>query len=150
MKKDKLFTWQTLLLMLFGVAVNYGGSQLALFLELPLFLDSIGTISVAALGGVLPGIIVGFTTNYLNSISDPITLYYAILSVLIAISAAWFALRGSFYGNGAGGQIRIHNPHNLSAVRRVGNHYCVRPVVRSVQNGGAPRRAHSGNRQAGV
>lgn len=94
--RDKLFTWQTLALVLGGIAVNILGARFALWLELPVFLDSIGTIIVAALGGFLPGITAGFFSNVLNSIGDPITLYYGIISILIAVLAAYFSEKRVF------------------------------------------------------
>lgn len=96
MNTDKLFTKNTLLLIPLGIAVNFIGAQTALLFELPLFLDSIGTILAAALGGYLPGVVVGFFSNAINSVSDPITLYYGLLSVLIAILASMMSERGVF------------------------------------------------------
>ena len=62
------------LLCLAGLLINIGGSKLALALELPVFLDSIGTMLAAALGGVIPGIAVGFLTNVIGGISDYTTI----------------------------------------------------------------------------
>ena len=84
-KLDKL----TLFLIPIGVAVNFIGGQIAILLRLPLYLDSIGTITVGALCGWLPGLIIGLISNVLNSITSPVTLFYAILSIIFGISAAW-------------------------------------------------------------
>lgn len=84
------------LLCLAGLLINIGGSKLALALELPVFLDSIGTMLAAALGGVIPGIAVGFLTNVIGGISDYTTAYYGVLNVLIALAAARFRRRGMF------------------------------------------------------
>lgn len=84
------------LLCLAGLLINIGGSKLALALELPVFLDSIGTMLAAALGGVIPGIAVGFLTNVIGGISDYTTAYYGVLNVLIALAAARFHRRGMF------------------------------------------------------
>ena len=67
---------------LFGIAINIGGAQLAKLLKLPLFLDSIGTVLVAAIGGYLPGVIVGFCSNMINAMNDPANAYYTLLSVI--------------------------------------------------------------------
>ncbi len=91
-KMDKL----TLFLIPIGVAVNFIGGQIAILLRLPLYLDSIGTIVVGALCGAVPGVIVGVISNVLNSITSPVTLFYAILSVIFAISAAWCSKRKVF------------------------------------------------------
>lgn len=91
-KLDKL----SLFLIPIGIAVNFIGGQLALLLKLPLYLDAIGTIVVGALCGYIPGIIVGLVSNVLNSISDPITLFYAILNILFGITAAYLSQKGVF------------------------------------------------------
>ncbi len=74
-----------------GLAINYLLAHLATWLNLPLYLDNIGSALAAALGGFLPGIIVGFFTNLVNGIGDYTTTYYGSLTVLIAIASAWFA-----------------------------------------------------------
>lgn len=92
--------WQidrlSLFLIPIGIAINFIGGQIALLLKLPLYLDAIGTIVVGALCGFLPGIIVGLISNILNSVSDPITLFYAILNMLFGIAAAYLSKRGVF------------------------------------------------------
>ena len=74
-----------------GLLINYLLAHLATGLKLPLYLDNIGSALTAALGGYLPGIIVGFFTNLVNGIGDYTTAYYGCLTVLIAIASAWFA-----------------------------------------------------------
>lgn len=81
------------LLCVICVAINYFGAKAATFLNLPLFLDCIGTMLAAALGGGLPGVIVGYLTNVLNGLSDPISMYYGICNVLIALVTAIFYRR---------------------------------------------------------
>ncbi len=90
-------SWIPLLLMITGgILINVVGAKLALFFRLPLFLDSIGTVLTAVLGGYMPGIAVGFLTNVLNGLSDFTTSYYSSISVLIAICSAWLAGKGAF------------------------------------------------------
>ena len=79
-----------------GVAVNMLLSTLVTALGLPLYLDTVGTIAAAVMGGYLPGVIVGFATNIIKTFIDPSSLYYGVLNVLIAIAAAWIAERGWF------------------------------------------------------
>ncbi len=57
-------------------------------LDLPLYLDSIGTVLVTLVGGILPGVVVGFASNVVNGLSDPVTLYYAAISVLLAAATS--------------------------------------------------------------
>ena len=65
-----------LILCIAGLLVNYLLAHLATSLKLPLYLDNIGSALAAALGGYIPGIIVGFFTNLINGIGDYTTAYY--------------------------------------------------------------------------
>ena len=94
---DQKKKWLPLLLLITGcILINVVGAKLALFFRFPLFLDSIGTVLAAMLGGYMPGIAVGFLTNVLNGLSDFTTCYYSSISVLIAICSAWLAEKGAF------------------------------------------------------
>jgi len=95
-KKRLSFGRLTLFLIPIGIAINFIGGQIAILLRLPLYLDAIGTIVVGAICGVWPGVIVGLVSNILNSISSPITLFYAVLNVLFGISAAYLSRKGVF------------------------------------------------------
>ena len=57
-----------LLLILAGIAINLGLSKIIAVLNLPLYLDSIGTVVVSMLGGFVPGIVVGYATNLLKAL----------------------------------------------------------------------------------
>ena len=80
-----------------GILINFLGVQLARWLNLPLFLDIVGTALAGALGGVIPGIIVGFFTNLVNGFFDIETAYYSCLNVMIAVCSAYFSAKG-YYG----------------------------------------------------
>ena len=92
----KLFSKESFLLIPLGILLNIACAKLVLALQLPIFLDSIGTILVSALGGPLPGVTVGFFSNAINSIGDPITLYYGLISILIAFAAVFCSRAGLF------------------------------------------------------
>ncbi|MBR6029523.1 MAG: HD domain-containing protein [Clostridia bacterium] len=79
-----------------GILINLAGARLAASLSLPLFLDSIGTVLAAVLGGTVPGIAVGLVTNLINDLSDSATVFYSSINVLLAICAAWCSGRGWF------------------------------------------------------
>ncbi len=79
-----------------GVTLNILLGMLVSALGLPLYLDTVGTVAVAAMGGYLPGVIVGFLTNMIKALSDPSSLYYGVLNVMIAVAAARFAERKRF------------------------------------------------------
>lgn len=85
-----------LLLCAAGLIINIGGVHIARATGVPLFLDNVGTLLSAVLGGTVPGIVVGFFTNLINAISDTETAYYSCLSVMIAISAVYFEHKGFF------------------------------------------------------
>ena len=87
LKKQNCFA---LLFCVIGVVLNLLFSTVVSDFELPLYLDAVGTVIVAALGGYLPGVCVGFVTNIIKSIMNPSALYYGVLNVLIAFFTAWF------------------------------------------------------------
>lgn len=84
------------LLTAIGVCINLIGAQLASMAGLPIYLDSIGTVLVAAVSGTLPGIAVGFFTNILKAVFDFESIYYGVVNVLIAIVTSFFARRDFF------------------------------------------------------
>lgn len=86
----------SLILICSGILVNYLFSQLMLDLKIPLFLDSLGTVTTTILGGAVPGMVVGFLGNLIGGIQDPITMYYGIISVLLALVIGHMADRGWF------------------------------------------------------
>ena len=71
----------TIFLIPIGIAVNVVGGQLALMLKLPVFLDSIGTFVVAALCGIVPGLIVAVGTQLINAITTPTVLAFIEISM---------------------------------------------------------------------
>ena len=79
-----------------GVLLNLTLSTVVSMLDLPLYLDTVGTVVIAVIGGYLPGVAVGFVTNMIKSISDPSSLYYGVLNVLIAVFATRLAYKGWF------------------------------------------------------
>jgi len=84
------------LLCALGVGVNLLGAGLARALGLPLYLDAVGTILAAALGGYLPGIVVGYVSKLIAGIVNPVSAYYGSIQVLIALAAAFLAGRGAW------------------------------------------------------
>lgn len=86
----------TLLQICAGISLNLILANLALYFKIPLYLDSLGTILAAMLGGANPAIMVGFFSNAINGISSIDTLYYGIISILIAVFAAYFQRKKYF------------------------------------------------------
>ena len=83
-------------LIIASIGINLLGSKLTSLTGITLYLDSVGTVIGSALGGFVPGIIIGFITNLLESISDPAKLYYGVANVLVAVSAGFFVHHGFF------------------------------------------------------
>lgn len=77
-----------------GLLINTIGSMIPGWLNLPLYLDNIGSALAAALGGIIPGVLVGFFTNLVNGISNFDSVYYGFLTILIAIASSIFMEKG--------------------------------------------------------
>ena len=93
--KRLLKTWTSLFCVTaVCILLNLLGSKLNGALGLPLYLDNIGTILAALLGGYIPCITVGFMSNLIGGLSDSVTMYYCIISVFIAAFAAYFSDSG--------------------------------------------------------
>lgn len=82
--------WTFMLLVAGGTCINV----LCSYIKTPLYLDSIGTMLTAAVGGYIPGVLTGLITNFIKSLSDHTSVYYAVLNVAIAIFTA-FMLSGN-------------------------------------------------------
>ena len=90
-KRSNIFA---LIMCLMGVVINMALNSLVSALDLPLYLDTVGTVLVAALGGYLPGVIVGFFTNAVKALSNPASLYYGTVNIFIAIITPAFFSKG--------------------------------------------------------
>ncbi len=77
-----------------GLALNLTGTNINRYFGLPFYFDNIGTILTAMIGGYLPCIVVGFFYNKIQGFNNSITTYYCFISVLIALSAAYFDEKG--------------------------------------------------------
>ncbi len=86
----------TILVCAAGIILNLLLGRIVTSFGLPLYLDTAGTITVAVLGGYLPGVLVGFATNIIKSIGTPSSLYYGAINVLIAFFATLIADNGWF------------------------------------------------------
>ena len=70
-----------LVICLVGIAVNILGAYLVKLTDLPIYLDSVGTVIIAAISGGLPGIIVGLVTSLLKGIlMDPDSVYFSVIT----------------------------------------------------------------------
>ncbi|MBQ3715055.1 MAG: HD domain-containing protein [Fibrobacter sp.] len=100
MKKVSLSKSKQLLfavgLIVVALLANIIPAKIALALGIPVYLDCIGTIVAAMLGGTLPAVIVGFFSNTIDSFSNWETLYYGLISILIGVATALFQQYGFF------------------------------------------------------
>ena len=79
-----------------AVAINFILPRTATLLNIPLYLDNVGTLLAAVLGGYLPGIFVGYLNNIINMRGNPGNAYYVVLSTMIAACGSWFGRKGYF------------------------------------------------------
>ncbi len=87
---------RALLLCVAGTLLNLSLNAIVNAFGLPMFLDTVGTITVAALGGYLPGVIVGLATNMVITVNDPTSIYYVYINVIIAVIAAYMGKKRWF------------------------------------------------------
>ena len=92
----KKYIIYTTAITVFGVGLNLLLGNLVSALGLPLYLDSIGTMFTAVVGGIAPGMFVGFVTNLIRGFSDSSSFYYGTINVLIAFIAGVAADKGFF------------------------------------------------------
>ncbi|MCR5355767.1 MAG: HD domain-containing protein [Lachnospiraceae bacterium] len=76
--------------------INFVLPRAAGRLGLPLYLDNVGTLLAAVLGGYLPGIVVGYLNNIINMQGNPGNAYYVVLSTMIAASGTYLGRKGYF------------------------------------------------------
>ena len=82
------------LLCVAGIALNVALNKLAALAGIPLYLDSAGTVLTAILGGFLPGMVTGYVTNLLLGIGSETSIFYCMISILLATLAAFLARKG--------------------------------------------------------
>lgn len=73
-----------LTIFIIGVAINLLGAQLPGLLNIPLFLDNIGTVFVVAAVGTVPGMAAAYIGNVFYSFQQPEWLYWGLFGVIIA------------------------------------------------------------------
>jgi len=91
---NRMFTPWMFLLCAVGMLLNIALIKLVAYFSLPLYLDNVGSVWVSVMGGSLPGMFMGFLTNILNSLSEPMSMYYGILTVWIAWTGYLFSRYG--------------------------------------------------------
>lgn len=72
------------------VALNMVGSWIGLMIKLPVYLDSIGTVMAGFAFGPVFGILAGVITALVNTISDPVALYFMPTQIIVGFTAGYF------------------------------------------------------------
>lgn len=91
---EKSFKVHTVLLIAMGVLINVLLPRAVIALNLPLYLDNIGSVIAAALGGPIPGMVTAFTSNYLGYFGEPSAIMFGVLTVTMAYLASLLSQHG--------------------------------------------------------
>jgi hypothetical protein len=98
------FDTRTIVLMPVAIALNVVlGQAVGAALKIPLYLDSVGTILIAALGGPLPGLLTGLLSNLVwaflapppfgSATAAPFAIVAAVVGLMAGVFARWGWLR---------------------------------------------------------
>ncbi len=80
-----------------AIALNIVVGQIVSVLALPVYLDSIGTVLVAALAGPAAGVVTGILSNVIWGLTlTPVPLPFAVVQVVIGLLAGYAARLGLF------------------------------------------------------
>ncbi|MBQ6091118.1 MAG: HD domain-containing protein [Lachnospiraceae bacterium] len=94
--KKQVSPYKVILVVIGSVIVNFLGRSIAVGLQLPLWLDSIGTVFSAYVLGPFSGALVGCTGNLIYSMWNPQAIAYCVVSVAIGVGAGFAARRKNF------------------------------------------------------
>jgi energy-coupling factor transport system substrate-specific component len=95
MQKSRLAT-----LVITSIAINYSLGTLVTATRLPIFVDSVGTVLAAIMGGFIPSLIVGVLTLIIRGLTDaPVAPAFAGTAVIISTFTYLAARRGLFSMN---------------------------------------------------
>lgn len=72
------------------IAINMAGSWIGVLIKLPVYLDSIGTIMAGFTFGPIFGLLTGMITAFVNTIGDPIALYFMPTQLIVGFTAGYF------------------------------------------------------------
>jgi len=82
----KIGGWRGLVLIALCIVMNLIGNQIAIRLQLPFWLDAIGTLICAIVLGPVGGALCGALTSLVTGFMNPVYLIYIVVSVGIGIS----------------------------------------------------------------
>lgn len=85
---QKKITTRMITIMALSIGINFLGGTIALWLRLPIYLDSIGTIFAGALLGPIPGVLTGLSSSLLSGVTmDMFSLYYSPIQIITGLLA---------------------------------------------------------------
>ncbi|WP_207102546.1 ECF transporter S component [Paracoccus shandongensis] len=88
---------RALVLCAIGIALNMALGQAVSFLNLPIFLDSLGTVVAAVLCGPVIGGLTGLLTNLIwGLIQGPTAAFFAPVALVVGVAAGLLARAGMF------------------------------------------------------
>lgn len=79
-----------------GIGLNIVGGLIATTFRLPIFLDTIGTMLVAAILGPWWGALTGGLSNVIMSLSSPMDAWFAIVNVIVGLVVGFASRRWGF------------------------------------------------------
>lgn len=89
------FTTRAIALIPIAIGINYVGKTFAHALNLPLYLDVIGTIFAAVLAGPWVGGVAGFATNIIYGLTlKPRSAFFAPLNLAIGLYVGYLSMKG--------------------------------------------------------
>lgn len=100
--RSREFSTATLVLMSVAIAINVAVGSLVVFLRLPIYLDSIGTVLVGVLAGPWAGALTGLLANLIWSLlpipggGGPTIAFFAPVAGVIGLMAGFWTSRGVF------------------------------------------------------
>ncbi|MBU5670150.1 ECF transporter S component [Peptoniphilus sp. MSJ-1] len=81
---------KTLTMLALCVAINMAGSMIGVLVKIPVYLDSIGTIMAGFTFGPIFGLLTGVITAFVNTIGDPVALYFMPTQLIVGFTAGYF------------------------------------------------------------
>ena len=81
-----------------GIIVNVLLTFLMKTFDLPIYMDSAGTVFASMVSGLYPGIMTAVISNFLISLFkiNPDAMYYTLIGIGIAMASAWFVRRKKY------------------------------------------------------
>ncbi|ETP72363.1 response regulator (CheY-like receiver domain and HD-GYP domain-containing protein) [Lachnospiraceae bacterium JC7] len=85
--------WMRIMSIMVGVCINIILSFVAIYFKLPLYLNTVGTMCTAWIGGIFPGVMTAFFTNMVCEFYSSDALYFSIINIITAIYIVDFRKR---------------------------------------------------------